>query len=68
MNEVNERKGRHFFSSADMNAEVWDQASRPVVKTMCFQAENQFFNLAFSQQEVLPPALVSPADQGIREL
>ena len=24
---MNERKGKYFFSSADMSVEVWDQAS-----------------------------------------
>ena len=56
MNE--EKESIFIFSSlADMIVEVWDQAYRPVVKTMCFQVENQFFKLALSQQEVLQPAL-----------
>ena len=47
---MNERKKRKaFFSSADMSVEVWDQAS---VQNHVLQVENQFFNLALSQQEV----------------
>ena len=51
-NEWNKRKA--FFSLADMNAEAWDQASG---ETYVLEVENQFINLALSQQKVLPPTL-----------
>ena len=41
---------RKAFSSADIGVEVWDQASG---QNLVLQVENQFFNLALSQQEVL---------------
>ena len=37
-----------------MNAEIWDQASG---ENYVLEVENQFINLALSQQKVLPPTL-----------
>ena len=42
MNEMNERKGKCFFSSTDTSVEVWDQASG---QNHVLQVENQFFTL-----------------------
>ena len=51
LNEWNEwKKRKAFFSSADMSIAVWDQASG---ENHVLQVEDQFFNLACSQQEVL---------------
>ena len=50
MNEMNERKT--FFSSADMSVEAWDQASG---QNYVSSVENQFFNIALSQQGAHPP-------------
>ena len=56
LNEMNERKQKHFSlqQSVEMSVEVWDHAS---VQNHVLQVENQFFNLALSQQEVLTTAI-----------
>ena len=50
---MNGTKGKHF-SLQQMSEEVWDQASG---QNHVLQVENQFFNLALSQQEAHPPSL-----------
>ena len=54
MNEMNKIK-ESIFSLGDINVEVWDQAS---CQKHVLQVENQFINLALSQQEMLPPTLL----------
>ena len=49
------KKKKAFFSSADMSAEVWDQASG---QNHELQVENELFDLALSQQEAHPPSKI----------